>query len=139
MPQKKLKSRWESCVFPPPHPCASAIPRFSTLISHSLIMELRMTCRERGTSRQVCVKRQHGTNLNTTHVSLEIGTTFKLKFKCHCVGLLALGWGVGRVICSLWRDGFRIGCRHLIVSHARKTLARSRAAGICDEGSRTRV
>lgn len=41
--------------FPPalPHPCASAIPRFSTLISHSLIMELRMTCRERGTSGQV--------------------------------------------------------------------------------------
>lgn len=27
------------------HPCASAIPRFSTLISHSLIIELRITCR----------------------------------------------------------------------------------------------
>lgn len=26
-----------------PHPCASAIPRFSTLISHSLTIELRMT------------------------------------------------------------------------------------------------
>lgn len=26
------------------HPCASAIPLFSTLISHSLIIELRMTC-----------------------------------------------------------------------------------------------
>lgn len=26
------------------HPCASAIPLFSTLISHSLIIELRITC-----------------------------------------------------------------------------------------------
>lgn len=45
----------------------------------------------------------------------------------------------GGIICSLWRDGFRIGCRHLIISHAWKTLARSRAAGICDEGTRTHV
>lgn len=28
-----------------PHPCASVIPRFSTLISHSLIIELRITCK----------------------------------------------------------------------------------------------
>lgn len=53
-------------------------------------------------------------------------------------GFVCLGLGVG-IICSLWRDGFRIGCRHLIVSHARKTLARSRAAGICDTRDRGRA
>lgn len=66
---KEVKEQMGKLFFPLlPHPCASAIPRFSTLISHSLIMELRMTCRKRGTSRQV-VWNNNKAQIGTRHTS----------------------------------------------------------------------
>lgn len=113
----------------PPHPCASAIPRFSTLISHSLIMELRMTCRERGTSEQV----GWNNNSNTTDFDSKWASKFAQIF---------LVW-----VCVLHRcfEGkinqlqLALGCRHLTVSHIRKKAARSQVAGISDKWSRTWV
>lgn len=113
------------------HPCASAIPLFSTLISHSLIIELRITCGayDRGwlswnvALKNICCKKIYN-YISKIYIRNAMSCSLLLKrYKTGGVGLMfeCIKAPVWKIICVLWPLQTEWMCQ-LIISHPGKTL-----------------